>query len=131
MIRYFCCPATGRKENDMKKRPLAYITAPWGENEFDNTERAAKYCREAYEAGFSPFCPVLLYPMFLHEDVAQEHNDMKDMAMDILKRSTVLIVCGGTADEDVMDDIAIAKRYRVATTTLDGIMLAKGKGRHD
>ena len=69
--------------------------------------------------------------MFLHEDVAQEHNDMKDMAVDILKRSTALIVCGGTADEDVMDDIAIAKRYRVATTTLDGIILAKGKGRHD
>ena len=86
---------------------------------------------DAYEAGFSPFCPILLYPMFLREDVAQEHNDMKDMARDILKRSTVLVVCGGTADEDVMDDIATAKRFRVATTTLDGILLAKGKGRHD
>ena len=115
----------------MKKRPLAYITAPWGENEFDNTERATKYCREAYEAGFSPFCPILIYPMFLREDVAQEYNDMKDMARDLLKRSTVLIVCGGTADEDVMDDIATAKRFRVATTTLEGILLAKGKGRND
>ena len=56
---------------------------------------------------------------------------MKAMARDILQRSTVLVVCGGTADEDVMDDIAIARRYRVATTTLDGILLAKGKGRHD
>ena len=26
------------------KRPLAYITAPWSENEFENTEYAAKYC---------------------------------------------------------------------------------------
>ena len=26
------------------KRPLAYITAPWSENEFENTENAAKYC---------------------------------------------------------------------------------------
>lgn len=25
------------------KRPLAYITAPWGDNEFENTENAAKY----------------------------------------------------------------------------------------
>ena len=25
------------------KRPLAYITAPWSENEFENTENAAKY----------------------------------------------------------------------------------------
>ena len=59
------------------------------------------------------------------------YNDMKDMARDLLKRSTVLIVCGGTADEDVMDDIATAKRFRVATTTLEGILLAKGKGRND
>lgn len=131
MIRFFYCPDTGRKENVMKKRPLAYITAPWGENEFENTEKAAKYCRDAYEAGFSPFCPVLVYPMFLRDDIPQEHNDMKAMARDILQRSTVLVVCGGTADEDVMDDIAIARRYRVATTTLDGILLAKGKGRHD
>jgi len=25
------------------KRPLAYITAPWGKNEFENTETAARY----------------------------------------------------------------------------------------
>ena len=36
------------------KRPLAYITAPWSENEFENTENAAKYCRAVYDAGF--FC---------------------------------------------------------------------------
>ena len=31
------------------KRPLAYITAPWSENEFENTENAAKYCRAVYD----------------------------------------------------------------------------------
>lgn len=36
------------------KRPFAYITAPWSENEFENTENAAKYCRAVYDAGFSP-----------------------------------------------------------------------------
>lgn len=41
------------------KRPLAYITAPWSENEFENTENAAKYCRAVYDAGFSPVCPAL------------------------------------------------------------------------
>ena len=30
------------------KRPLAYITAPWGNNEFENTETAARYCRAVY-----------------------------------------------------------------------------------
>ena len=47
------------------KRPLAYITAPWSENEFENTENAAKYCRAVYDAGFSPVCPALFLPLFL------------------------------------------------------------------
>ena len=46
------------------KRPLAYITAPWSENEFENTENAAKYCRAVYDAGFSPVCPALFLPLF-------------------------------------------------------------------
>jgi hypothetical protein len=33
-------------------------------------------------------------------------------------------------DEDVMEEIAIAKRRGIATTTLDGIMIDKGP-RHD
>ena len=45
------------------KRPLAYITAPWGKNEFENTENAAKYCRAVYDAGFSPVCPLLFLPL--------------------------------------------------------------------
>lgn len=36
------------------KRPMEYITAAWSNNEFENTENAAKYCRAIYEAGFMP-----------------------------------------------------------------------------
>ena len=62
------------------KRPLAYITAPWSENEFENTENAAKYCRAVYDAGFSPVCPTLFLPLFLRDEIPQEH-------MGALKRS--------------------------------------------
>ena len=55
------------------KRPLAYITAPWSENEFENTENAAKYCRAVYDAGFSPVCPALFLPLFLRDEIPQEH----------------------------------------------------------
>ena len=41
------------------KRPLAYITAAWCGDDDDNMERAARYCRIVYEAGFSPVCPAL------------------------------------------------------------------------
>lgn len=51
------------------KRPLAYLTAAWsGEPDVD-MELAAHYCRLAYEAGFSPICPLLYLPLFLNDSV--------------------------------------------------------------
>ena len=41
------------------KRPLAYITAAWCGDPDTDMELAARYCRMAYEAGFSPICPIL------------------------------------------------------------------------
>ena len=37
------------------------------------------------------------------------------------------IVCGNETDEQVKMDIAMAKRYRIVTTTLDGILTIEGK----
>ena len=111
------------------KRPLAYITAPWGKNEFENTENAAKYCRAVYDAGFSPVCPLLFLPLFLKDDIPQEHKDSIDMARDYLRRSHVLVVCGHSVDETVKNDIAMAERLRITATTLDGILAVKGQGR--
>ena len=111
------------------KRPLAYITAPWGENEFENTEKAARWCRQVYDAGFSPVCPLLFLPLFLKDSIPQEHKDGLDMARDYLRRSRVLVVCGGKVDETVKNDIATAERLRITATTLDGILTVKGQGR--
>ena len=56
------------------KRPLAYLTAAWsGEPDVD-MELAAHYCRLAYEAGFSPICPLLYLPLFLNDSVPEEHK---------------------------------------------------------
>ena len=111
------------------KRPLAYITAPWGENEFENTEKAARWCRQVYDAGFSPVCPLLFLPLFLKDSIPQEHKDGIDMARDYLRRSRVLVVCGGKVDETVKNDIATAERLRITATTLDGILTVRGQGR--
>lgn len=105
------------------KRPIAYITAPWGENEFENTENAAKYCRAVYDAGFSPICPMLFLPLFLSDEIPQEHKDGIDMAREYLRRSHVLVVCGDTVDESMKNDIAVAERLRITATTLDGIVI--------
>ena len=113
------------------KRPLAYIIASWGDNEFENTETAAHYCRALYDAGFSPVCPLLFLPLFLNDKIPQEHKDGIDMARDFLRRSHVLVVCGSAVDEDVKNDIAIAERLRITTTTLDGILTVRGQGREE
>lgn len=111
------------------KRPLAYITAPWGDNEYENTEEAAKYCRAVYDAGFTPICPLLFLPLFLNDEIPQEHKDGIDMGRDLLRRAHVLVVCGHGIDEAVKNDIAVAERLRITATTLDSILTVKGQGR--
>ena len=49
------------------KRPLAYITAAWRGEPKTDMEIAARYCRMAYEAGFSPICPILYLPLFIND----------------------------------------------------------------
>ena len=111
------------------KRPLAYITAPWSENEFENTENAAKYCRAVYDAGFSPICPTLYQPLFLNDAVPEEHKSGIDMGRDLLRRSRVLVVCGHSVTEAMKNDIAVAQRLGITATTLEGILTVKGQGR--
>ena len=111
------------------KRPLAYITAAWSGNECENTGTAARYCRQVYEAGYSPICPILLTGRFIHDGIPQEHKDSLDMARDYLRRSRVLVVCGQRVDETVKNDIATAERLHITATTLDGILTVKGQGR--
>ena len=113
------------------RRPLAYITAPWGENEFENTETAARYCRMLYDAGYSPVCPLLFLPLFLKDEIPQEHKDGIDIARDFLRRSHVLVVCGDTVDEAMKNDIAVAQRLQITATTLDGLLTVKGQGREE
>jgi len=113
----------------MKKSHLAYITAPWGADEIENTENAACYCRKIYDAGFTPVCPVLFLPLFLNDAIPQEHKDGIDIACNILHRAHVLVVCGNAVDETVKNDIATAQRLHITATTLDGILTVKEQGR--
>jgi len=111
------------------KRPLAYITAAWSGDEYEDTERAARYCRAVYEAGFSPICPLLYLPLFLNDAIPADHKNGIDMGRDLLRRAHVLVVCGRGVSEDVKNDIAVAQRLGITATTLEGILTVKGQGR--
>ena len=113
------------------KRPLAYITAPWGSSLRENKENAARYCRQVYDAGFSPICPMLIHATFLTDTIPQEHKDSLDMAQDFQRRSRVLIVCGDAVDKAMREDIALAKRLRITATTLDGILTVTSQGKRN
>ena len=71
---------------------------------------------------------MLFLPLFLKDEIPQEHKDGIDMARDYLRRSHVLVVCGHTVDEAVKNDIATAQRLGITATTLDGILTVKGQG---
>lgn len=108
---------------------MAYITASWGANKFENTENAARYCRLVYDDGFSPVCPLLFLPLFLKDEIPQEHKNGIDMARNYRRRSHVLVVCGEVVDETVKNDIAMVERLYITAITLDGILTGKGQGR--
>ena len=103
-------------------RPLAYVTSAWKVDDFEAKEDAVKFCRKLYQAGYSPICPLLLQKDFLDDDDNKEHKDRIEMAEELLRRSRVVVVCGRTTDENVKNDIALAKRLGIVSTTLDGIL---------
>lgn len=111
------------------KRPMAYVTAAWSGDEYEDMDIAAHYCRAVYEAGFSPICPLLYLPMFLNDEIPEEHKSAVDIGRDLLRRSHVLVVCGDGVSEDVKNDIATAGRLNITATTLDGILAVKSQGR--
>ena len=111
------------------KRPLAYITAAWCGSDHENAKLAAQYCSTVHEAGFSPICPTLYLPLFLNDAVPEEHKSGIDMGRDLLRRSHVLVVCGSISTESMKNDVAVAQRLRITTTTLDGLLTVKRQGR--
>ena len=90
---------------------------------------AAHFCREVYDAGFSPVCPLLYLPLFLSDATPEEHKSGVYIGRDLLRRSNVLVVCGDGVDEDVKNDIAVAARRGITATTLGGILTVKTQGR--
>ena len=82
------------------KRPLTYLTAAWSDEPDIDMELAAHYCRLAYEAGFSPICPLLYLPLlFLNDSVPEEYKagiDMRREKCDAPERN--LTVCRKVRD---------------------------------
>lgn len=91
---------------------------------------AGRYTRRDFpRSALCYICPLLYLPLFLNDEIPEEHKSGIDMGRDLLRRSHVLVVCGDGVNEDVKNDIAIAGRLNITATTLGGIMTVKGQGR--
>ena len=81
--------------------------------------------RQLYQEGYSPICPVLFQSDFLDDGDAKEHKDRLDMAEELLRRSRVVVACSTKVNENVKNDIALAKRLGIGCHSL--ICLGKMK----
>ncbi|MCR5001285.1 MAG: hypothetical protein K6A71_05780 [Lachnospiraceae bacterium] len=112
-----------RKQTGMNRKEFAeWLGIPYRTMQDWELGTSQKYCRALYEAGYAPVCPFLSQTWFLCTDVPQEYTDARDMAHEFLRRSRILVVCGKKKTKSMMEDIAVAKKYGIATVTLDGII---------
>ena len=44
------------------------------------------------------------------------------MSEDLLRRARFLVICGNKQNDEVKDDIAIAKKAKVIVTSLEGVI---------
>ena len=59
----------------------------------------------------------------------EEGTSRLDMAEELLRRSRVVVACGTKVNENVKNDIALAKRLGIVSTTMDGIQKAGKKAK--
>ena len=102
--------------------PRAYVTAAWSKNRVDAEDEARKYCRELVKAGYLPLCPILAFSGIISDSDPDAEKKRREISEDLLKRARFLVVCGEHINDDVKEDISIAKHSKVIPTTLAGVL---------
>ena len=102
--------------------PRAYVTAAWSKNRVEAEDEARKYCAELVKAGYLPLCPVLVFSGIISDEDPDGDKKRREMSEDLLRRARYLVICGKRSNEDVKEDVSIAKRAKVIPTTLDGLL---------
>jgi hypothetical protein len=106
----------------LTKNPFAYVCAPGRVNNTSDIAKLREYCRQLYEAEYTPICPTLQFPQFLNLRVPKERKHAAEMAQSLLRRCRVVVVCGKTLTDEMLCEIMLARRLHITTTTLDGIL---------
>lgn len=102
--------------------PRAYLTAAWNKNLVVAKEEAKKYCSELIKEVYLPLCPVLAFDGIFSTEDTDSQKLKKEMSEDLLRRARFLVICGNKQNDEVKDDIAIAKKAKVIVTSLEGVI---------
>ena len=88
-------------------RKKVFICSPFRGDMEGNARKAAAYSRMAYEQGFLPVAPHLLFPQFLNEGIEEERRLGIAMGMELLALCDEVWVFG-EATEGMAAEIASA-----------------------
>lgn len=103
-------------------RKLAYICFSQRGNTETITRNADHYCRMVYEAGYIPICPYIHFNHILDAEKPREQKDGLDMALELLNRCSLLVLCGSSITEQMQCEIIHARKRNKITTSLDGLI---------
>lgn len=105
----------------MTNRTFAYVSAPITNNASSASQKLKEYCKTLYELGYLPVCPAMLFSRFLSDAVPEQREARREMALSLLRRCRVLVVCSDDINEEMESEILLAKRLGIVATTLTGI----------
>lgn len=105
----------------MYKNPIAYISSPFKGDTYTNTEKGRKYSRIAYEHGYTPIAPHLLFPQFMDDSVPAERIDMQRINEVLIRKSYIMFVCGDIITDDMKNEMIYARKIGLTVVPLDGI----------
>lgn len=106
------------KKGTMPGRKKVFICSPYRGDRQGNAERAAGYSRMAYEKGYLPIAPHLLFPQFLDDEKEEERQAGIQMGLDLLLYCDEVWVFGGIT-EGMLTEIAVAEGHGKRVRAMD------------
>jgi len=93
------------KEEPKRYMPIVYICSPYSGDIQRNTENARKHSRFAYDKGYIPIAPHLLFPQFMSDGNREERDDAMFMDIAILSHCKELWVFGSEISSGMQIEI--------------------------
>ena len=96
-----------------------YICSPLKGNVSKNIIKANLYCRYAYEQGYLPLAPHVIFTEFLDDEVSEEREAGMKMGLELLWVCDELWVFGYRITEGMAKEIEIAKGLKIRIRYFD------------